>query len=283
MTGFPSLQILQKEVQAAQAAQEAKVIPPILDTSEKIFCAYTQQEAKSKKSKLDVGDAVPGVDLVFSLFLEVVKGISLEEAQTIVDNLNSLVSGKITRKQIDTIVAYFLDKASNIVDDYTKTLFNEKKAFKTFRKQYCGGDDDHKYTDEEKTLRQTSYNQLMAASAAPTEAQLSKYLNSDLSGEGTLRFPVLDFYLVLLAEYEKKNPEKAKKLLAEYANKHPGSNPKTLPEFFIKMLSLFILRSYEFAKSSPDSFDNFDAKMRAIDSIGKKVTAPDSLSSQGKR
>ncbi len=224
-------------------AGEAERFLLVLDQFEKVFRSYTKSEASGQQSKINAGKKLWIFGDLISL---IAKGVTVGDAQRLVDSLNSISKGEKTLQEIEAIAKSFPD---NVVEGYSKNLLVESNAFKTFKKEYLKSD---------QATRRSYFDELSILGVAPSDGQLSNYLWSDTGSENPPRFPMLDFYLLLLKNHPQKQGKK------EYS------------ELFISRLGQFFTISIDLACRS-STFEDFDAKMKALTSFEpKRMALPDS-------
>ena len=233
--------------------EEHKEFLPVLPQFEQVFRSYTKSEAEKQQSKINSGKRL----LIFGDLIALLsKGVTIREAQKLVDSLSSISNGPKMRQDIESIASSFPD---NVVESYSIKLLDNKNAFKTFKREYLKSD---------LRTRKDYYEELKGLGAGLTEQQLSLSIWSDANSSGTLCYPMLDFYLVLLESYERKNPQK--------------EGATAYSELFIHRLYQFFSISAELASKS-STFEKFDAKMKDLASFELKTMALPGSSANVKR
>ncbi len=218
----------------------------VIDICEKVFIQYNEQEMEDNKGKIKKargGNKIP----VFGLLVpDDWKGISFEDLEHMMGMVSALPKEHKTKKDVQNIISVFPDR---VVEEYADKLAKRKKALKTLKEQYKKADEN---------FRREFYEQLRKATAWGRGSWLEGTLSRDTElkledGQESMRYPVLDFYRLLLLSYDAKNP--------------PDVFGATgITEAFLRTVDDFVTVCHNLAIKS-NSFKDFDAKVKGMKSF----------------
>ncbi len=233
------------EQKTDEKRERTKNICQVFGMCDTMLGKFTKHEATSKLSKIKTGKTFP-ISLFAKPYASLFKKISLLKAEELANSVISLSDGPKSKKEVQEVVDKFhLD----LVKDYSEKLTDPGQALETLKEQYSKAN---------LQMQKNYYETLRKLKWEVSSPEISGTLTSDSFNKPDQQptFPILDFYVLLLTRYDKERPS--------------GILGEGLEDKFKTIMQMFLKISHYLALKS-NTFEGFDAKMKALESFEPPV------------
>lgn len=243
---------MQKTIDHAEKARvriNESEITKVVGICETVFSNYTSKQLEAQRSNINKARKGNKIPFVSWFVPDDFKGIKFEDLEKLMDSVSSIPGSSRKEEDLRSIMNMFPDE---VIEVYAKKITHRDEALEVFKEEYSSAS---------REFRENYYIQLKNSKwGAGSWLESTLHLDTQLEleeGQESMRFPVLDFYRLLLLSYDAKNPP-------------PVFGAVGLAEVFIRIVDDFITRSHEIAVKARD-FEHFDAIIMDLKSLDAPV------------